>query len=345
MMTYLTVFIALCLAFDGIMHALNAVYYTSKGMRFMQQALKHWLIMVLLVYWMLVVQTQTVGLFIFLYVTYVISLTFMMTWMPKKDRSFILWIKTVLLEPVFLVLLLGVLLFFFHVLSPWLLVLLTFVFLGGVYGYILLKHQRLLTEKFRLVRYVHHMDEQPFISAKQDADVFMIDSKLVNLGINAMYLVIGKHAHILVSKKLLTLLNSFETEAIIVHELGHAKYKHLQKRILIGICLLFFVYLFNITNAYIYPLNGVNFQVGLELLLLNVALYWPIRSFLVFLMHKQEYQADYYCYLMGYKEPLMASLRRLYRRLDDKLYHPSYTKYYRTHPSIKARIRRLKALK
>ncbi len=345
MTVYLAGVIVALLLVDAFMNALNGMHHKKQRSLFMFKASKLFVASFILFYWMIIVNTQTWGLFLFLVLVYMLFVSYVVTVLNPRVRSFKVWVKAVVIEPVFVLFCLGVLTLFFYVMMPWLLVVLTTVFLSGVYVYILVRHQRWLSQKFRLVPYHHQMNDMPFMNAKQEKNVYMIDSKHVNIGINAMYLAIGKHVHILVSRKLLALLNSFETEAIIVHELGHAKYKHLQKRLWTGFSILILFFFINIMHAQLYPVESLGFPAMIRLLLINVALIWPIRHFLVFVMHKQEYQADYYCYEMGYKEALMSSLRRLSRRVDDKAYHPSYTKYYRSHPTIKARIRRLKALK
>ncbi len=236
------------------------------------------------------------------------------------------------------------LIYFFGVLEPLFLVLGVIVLLGSLGIFVLARHQVWLNKKFRIIPYDHGINKAIFEMARTPSSVAMLDSKRVDIGLNALYMRLGNFVHLYVSRKLLSTLKSTEIEGIIAHELGHAYHRHLSKRLAMFIFFIVVVLCLNIglsvsTQALYGSFEGLS-----RVFLYNVIFLIGMKQVTIRLMHKQEYEADDFAKKQGYAPALQSALSTIYFRVDEKKFDPLYTRFSRTHPPIMNRIDKLKSM-
>ena len=145
-------------------------------------------------------------------------------------------------------------------------------------------------------------------------------------------------------------MNEEEIVAVLAHEIGHNKHKHiifnlLQSIIMISIYVLGLMLFLSQDNFSIYfgfdKLN-YGFNAILYLLLLS-PLMFMLNPLFNYISRKFEYQADSYAAKNYSKEHLINALKVLSRENFSNLTpHPLYVKLYYSHPPVADRIRALK---
>lgn len=171
---------------------------------------------------------------------------------------------------------------------------------------------------------------------------------------NAYFTGFGKARRIVFFDTLLERLNVDEVEAVLAHELGHFKYKHIIKRMAINfiLALAFFILLGWVsTQVWFYAELGVLPQLGrpndalaliLFFLVVPVFTFWttPLNSWL---SRRDEYQADDYAAKQSSATALVSALVKLY---DDNAAtltpDPLHSAFYDSHPPAILRIHHLK---
>jgi len=154
---------------------------------------------------------------------------------------------------------------------------------------------------------------------------------------------------------LLTKLSAPEVDAVLAHELGHFKHKHIIKRIvlmftlsLLGFALLGWL----ATQPWFYTGLGVQPNQGapndaLALLLFMLAL--PVFSFFITplfaqLSRRHEFEADAYAVAQTSGIDLATALLKLYEDNASTLTpDPVYVKFYYSHPAASERLARMSA--
>lgn len=235
-----------------------------------------------------------------------------------------------------------IMIFFYFFIHPILLLVLTWVFIVGFYLLFPKIAAYILKRKFRLVPYRHHMPPTLFETLGLSQNVYMLDAKRISLGMNAMVLGLGKKAHLLMSRRLLSTMTSSSTEGVIAHELGHIQKKHLFKRItgiIIAIHVLMIVNVF-VTQYFFNQVITIDHIV--RLILINIIFIRLLQFIIIRQMHRHEFQADHAAKELGYQWALKDALKHLGTFTDDEYYHRLYAKWYRTHPPIIERIKVLK---
>ncbi len=260
----------------------------------------------------------------------------------QQKKSWFYTLKQLLQQSALILLLLFALVLFFFIMHPLLLLGLVWVLAVALYLLFPKIAQRVLNKKFRMIPYIHHMDETHFNKASIATDIFMVDSKKISIGLNAMVLGLGSKAYLLISRRLLSSMSSSSIEGIMAHELGHVYKKHLIKRItlaMISLHLILIANIFVVQVLYDQTLNleSMTLVFILGFLLLRVSLLAIIHQ-----MHQHEYQADDIAADLGYKKALYEALKNLKYYTDDDHYHLWYARFYRTHPPIKLRLEKLK---
>ena len=149
-----------------------------------------------------------------------------------------------------------------------------------------------------------------------------------------------------------TLMEDHEEEelvAILAHEVGHYKKKHIQKSMIISILniglLLFLVGKFvgNQTFSEALGVGEPNFHIGI---LVFSILWSPISMVTGLLMNqfsrKNEYEADDFAKENYAAEPLITSLKKLsVNHLSNLQPHPAYVFFHYSHPPLLLRLRNL----
>ncbi|MGZ8899370.1 MAG: M48 family metallopeptidase [Limisphaerales bacterium] len=170
---------------------------------------------------------------------------------------------------------------------------------------------------------------------------------------NAFFTGVGNFRKIVLFDTLINQLAEVELEAVLAHEIGHYKKKHIPK-MLIGSALGLLVAFFTIAQLAKQPWFYGAFGFGpgsivpallLFSLLSGVVTFWFTPLFNL-LSRKFEYEADAYAAgTMSAPEPLIGALRKLNEKnLSNLTPHPLYSGFYYSHPTLLEREQALRAL-
>ncbi|MEP7157448.1 MAG: M48 family metallopeptidase [Betaproteobacteria bacterium] len=186
--------------------------------------------------------------------------------------------------------------------------------------------------------------------------LFVMDGSKRSSHGNAYFTGFGKTKRIVFFDTLIERLTPAEIEAVLAHELGHFKRKHIVKMI-IGQFALTFVILalmgWVIDKPWFYrglgfPLNGGAPHVAVSLILffmvLPVFTFWltPLGSLI---SRKHEFEADSYAAEQTHASDLITALVKLYRDNASTLTpDPLHSAVYDSHPPASIRIAHLKAM-
>ena len=185
--------------------------------------------------------------------------------------------------------------------------------------------------------------------------LFVMDGSKRSAHANAYFTGFGAAKRVVFYDTLLAKLSAGEVDAVLAHELGHFKHKHIIKRIvsmfalsLAGFALLGWL----ATQAWFYTALGVNPNLGapndaLALLLFMLAM--PVFSFFISplfaqLSRKHEFEADAYAVAQTSGADLSTALLKLYEDNASTLTpDPVYVKFYYSHPPASERLQRMAA--
>ena len=165
---------------------------------------------------------------------------------------------------------------------------------------------------------------------------------------NAYFTGFSKNRRIVFYDTLLELLNPKEIKAVLAHEIGHYKHKHISKSLLLS-TITIFLGLFALSNlinnsAYIELLN-LPFNVASQLIALIFT--YQVVSFFIdpffsILSRKNEYEADSFASKQVDKSLLISSLTKLYKsNLTFLIPNKLYAMVYYSHPTVLERINNL----
>lgn len=183
--------------------------------------------------------------------------------------------------------------------------------------------------------------------------LFVMDGSKRSAHGNAYFTGFGRSKRIVFFDTLLSRLNADEIEAVLAHELGHFKHKHIVRRIVLSLATSFLFlallgWLANQTWFYtglgVAPnLLGANHAVALMLFFLVVPVFtFPFTPVFSWLSRRDEFEAD--AYAAGQTDPanLVSALVKLY---DDNAAtltpDPAHSAFYDSHPPAAIRIGRL----
>ncbi|MDD5298904.1 MAG: M48 family metallopeptidase [Gallionella sp.] len=182
--------------------------------------------------------------------------------------------------------------------------------------------------------------------------LFVMDGSKRSAHGNAYFTGFGKTKRIVFFDTLLGRLSGNEVEAVLAHELGHFKRRHVLKRIVATFAMsLGFLWLLGqlMQTAWFYQGLGVSTpSTALALLLFFMIL--PIFSFLLHPLlsaysRKHEFEADAYAAQQTAATDLANALVKLYQDNAATLTpDPLYSAFYDSHPPAAVRIARLKTL-
>jgi STE24 endopeptidase len=184
-------------------------------------------------------------------------------------------------------------------------------------------------------------------------DIFVMDGSKRSTKSNAFFTGFGKNKRIALFDTLIQKHTVPELVAVLAHEIGHYRKKHILKGMLIGVVhtgLLFYLLSIFITHQGLFDafyMGNVSTYAGL---LFFGMLYAPLELILsVFLQifsRRNEFQADRFAAeTTGDSAAMMNSLKKLSAdNLSNLTPHPLYVFLNYSHPPVLARIRRLKEL-
>jgi STE24 endopeptidase len=179
--------------------------------------------------------------------------------------------------------------------------------------------------------------------------LFVMDGSKRSSHGNAYFTGFGKTKRIVFFDTLLERLSTNEVEAVLAHELGHFKRRHVVKRILMTFAIsLGFLWLLGVlmqTTWFFQGLGVTKPSTALALLLFFMVL--PVFSFLLgpimsAYSRKHEFEADAYAAKQTAAADLVNALVKLYQDNSATLTpDPLYSKFYDSHPPAMARIAHL----
>ena len=166
---------------------------------------------------------------------------------------------------------------------------------------------------------------------------------------NAYFTGFGKTKRIVLFDTLLKHLEADEVEAVLAHELGHFKRRHVVKRMAwVFAASLVFLWVLNWLMTQIWFFSGLNVtsrNTGMALVLFFLVL--QVFTFLLqplssLYSRKHEFEADQYAAVQTQAHSLISALTKLYRDNASTLTpDPLYAMFYNSHPDAQQRIARL----
>ena len=180
-------------------------------------------------------------------------------------------------------------------------------------------------------------------------DIFVIDGSKRSTRANAYFAGLGKKRRIVLYDNLLSGQSADEIEAVLAHEIGHYKLKHIQKSMVLGILqtgIMLFLFSLVVGGTFIYEAMGAthqNFHLGLVIFMI---LYSPVSTLLSIgmnaLSRKFEFEADSFSKQFVGSQHLISSLKKLASdNMSNLTPHKLFVKVYYSHPPLLARITQL----
>lgn len=181
-------------------------------------------------------------------------------------------------------------------------------------------------------------------------NIFTIDGSKRSTKANAYFSGLGREKRITLYDTLINDLDDTEIVAVLAHEVGHYKRKHIITNLLLAVAITgVTLWLFSLCLAQpiIAEAVGVSipsFHVGMVVFGI---LYSPISAITGFFMsalsRKHEYEADNYAAETYEAEPLISSLKKLSKSsLSNLTPHPLYVALNYSHPTLLQRVENLK---
>ena len=180
--------------------------------------------------------------------------------------------------------------------------------------------------------------------------IFVIDGSKRSTKANAYFSGFGSEKRVTLYDTLINDLDEEEIVAVLAHEVGHYKKKHIifnliASTLLTGLTL--YILSLLISNPLLSNALGVeipSFHIGL---IAFGMLYSPISEITGLIMNhfsrKFEYQADDYAKQTYKAEPLITSLKKLSKNsLSNLTPHPAYVFMHYSHPTLLERVKNLK---
>ncbi len=182
-------------------------------------------------------------------------------------------------------------------------------------------------------------------------NIFVIDGSKRSTKANAYFSGFGKQKRVTLYDTLINDLEEEEIVAVLAHEVGHYKRKHIifnmvSSVLLMGLTLYLLSLFINVPQLSLaIAVEGSSYHAGLMAFFL---LYSPISVItglaMNFLSRKFEFQADDYAKNTFASHPLISSLKKLSKsNLSNLTPHPAYVFVHYSHPPLIERIRNLKA--
>ena len=179
--------------------------------------------------------------------------------------------------------------------------------------------------------------------------IFVIDGSKRSSHGNAYFSGFGRNKRIVFFDTLLKMLNDDELEAVLAHELGHFKKKHIIKGMLISIATTFIalaLLAWLMKNEWFYSALGISTP-STYMALLLFALVLPVFTFVLhpllsLFSRKNEFEADEFAAQQTKADHLIQALVGLYKENASTLTpDPLYSAFYDSHPPAPVRIAHL----
>ncbi|MDO8931438.1 MAG: M48 family metallopeptidase [Rhodocyclaceae bacterium] len=182
--------------------------------------------------------------------------------------------------------------------------------------------------------------------------LFVMDGSRRSAHGNAYFTGFGKARRIVFFDTLLEKLAPAEVEAVLAHELGHFKHRHVWKRVAllaaVSLALLWLLGQLIAEPAFYQGLGVAASGTAMALILFSLVLpvfSFPFAPLTSQLSRRHEFEADAYAAQQSAANELVAALVKLYRDNAATLTpDPLHSLFYDSHPPASLRIARLKAL-
>lgn len=184
--------------------------------------------------------------------------------------------------------------------------------------------------------------------------VFQVDASRRSRHSNAYFTGIGRVKRIVLFDTLIEQMSQDEILAVLGHEVGHWKKKHVLKRIVLTETMAFF----GLLAAYhLLRWDGLPGLIGLEqasfygrlmiVMFLSSLVTFPLTPLFSYLSRRDERESDRFAAdLTGETEAMSSALVKLSRENLSNLHpHPLYAAFYYSHPPVVERIRQLKMMR
>ena len=181
--------------------------------------------------------------------------------------------------------------------------------------------------------------------------IFKMDASKRSTHTNAYFTGLGKVKRIILYDTLLEKMDSDETIAVLAHEIGHWKKKHVLKRIIVSEIIAFaaFYVSFQILQTdfllSIFSIKADSFFAKIIILgFIGGIVAFPLIPIVSYLSRRHERQADRFaCELTGNPESLATSLIKLSKDNLSNLHpHPLYAAFHYSHPPVVQRVREIR---
>ncbi|MBI5640870.1 MAG: M48 family metallopeptidase [Nitrospirae bacterium] len=181
--------------------------------------------------------------------------------------------------------------------------------------------------------------------------VFTIDASKRSRHTNAYFTGIGRVKRIVLFDTLISTMDQDEILAVLAHEAGHWKKRHVLKMIVVFELLSFiaayisFRFLNSEFLAYIFEISGETFFAKLAVLFFLFGIVsFPFTPLFSYFSRRHEVEADRFAIALTAKPGSLAtSLMKLSRDNLSNLYpHPLYADFYYSHPPVVERVRKIR---
>jgi STE24 endopeptidase len=181
-------------------------------------------------------------------------------------------------------------------------------------------------------------------------NIFVINGSKRSTKANAYFTGLGRKKRIVLYDTLIDDLEIDELVAVLAHEIGHNKKKHVTQGLLIGLVqtgIILFIFSLLINNPYLSRALGVekpNFHIGLVAFgILYSPVSFILGIFMNMLSRKNEYQADKFAAENFKPDALASALKKLsVTNLSNLTPHKTYVFFHYSHTTLLQRLEHLK---
>ncbi len=183
-------------------------------------------------------------------------------------------------------------------------------------------------------------------------NIFVIDGSKRSSKGNAFFSGLGKNKKVVLYDTLIEKHTTDELVAVLAHEVGHFKKKHIIWSMVLGVLqtgvMLYLLSLMIFNSEVSYAMGGQTTAMHLNILAFGI-LFSPLSKVTGVLMNvfsrKNEYEADAYAATTYRKEPLIDALKKLTSdNLGNLTPHPLYVFFNYSHPTLLQRMEAMEQL-
>lgn len=180
-------------------------------------------------------------------------------------------------------------------------------------------------------------------------NVFVIDGSKRSAKANAYFTGMGKKKRIVLYDTLINEMNTSEIVAVLAHEIGHYKKKHIILSLILSFlttALMLYIFSLVSSNPAFAEVLGAR-QTGFHLSIITFGILYSPLSFVIgigmnLLSRKNEYQADDFAAINYNAQSLASALKKLsVHNLSNLTPHPLYVFFHYSHPTLLQRLKNL----